>query len=395
MQGIHSSKSDDMVTYSLLQKMLVPVLRDIRNMITMTRCTMYLLLFGALFSTLPFASQATSRTATPAVLLDNAVLLQYHHVADDTPAITSTRPEVFAEHMAYLAAHYTVLPVPTIIESLQHGKPLPDKTIGITFDDGYENIYRIAHPILRQYNFPYTVFINPPSIGKSRGQLTWQQIAQMQQEGVTFANHTLDHLHLLNRLENESPEQWLTRVIANIEEAETELNQRIGYSLRYLAYPFGEFNTAIQRAVTDAGYVGFAQFSGGIASFSDFSALPRYPAGGRYASLRTLKTKMASLAFPVLTNNITDPVVTDTMPSDMVLTVDNSDFYLSQVSCFYQGERLVLTRQDNQVSMPLPEVFPVGRSRINCTAPSKQHKGRFYWYSQPFFRANATGKYPD
>ena len=340
-----------------------------------------------------FASYALSAKQEPR--LNNAVILQYHHVADDTPAITSTRPDVFAEHMAYLAEHYHVLPLKTIINALRTGTLLPDRTIGITFDDGYANIFEHAHPIMRQYNFPYTIFVNPPAIGRAGNQLTWKQIAIMGSQGADFANHTLDHVHLLDRLDDETEAEWLTRVLNNIERAEKQLTNQIGYSLKYLAYPFGEFNNALKDALVERGYVSFAQYSGGVAIFSDFGAIPRFPAGGRYANLKTLRTKMASLAFPVTNNTITDPVVTGNMPEMMVLTLDNSDFYMSMVSCFWQGERMETTRNRNVLTVPLPEQFPIGRSRINCTAPSKKHTGRFYWYSQPFFKARADGSFPD
>lgn len=326
---------------------------------------------------------------------NNAVILQYHHVADHTPAITSTRKDVFAQHMAYLAEHYNVLPLKEIIETLQAGKTLPNKAIAITFDDGYANILENAHPILRQYDFPYTVFVNPPAIGVAGNQLTWDEIAIMDSEGADFANHTLDHLHLLNRLDGESEDAWLNRVLNNIETAETQLKERVGYSLKYLAYPFGEYNNVLKKALTERGYVSFAQSSGGVASYSDFGAVPRFPAGGRYANLKTLKTKMASLAFPVLNNSIKDPVVVENMPDNMVLTLDNKDFYMSMVGCFYNGERVETTRKENQITIPLPDEFPSGRSRINCTAPSKKHTGRFYWFSQPFFKAREDGTFPD
>ena len=340
-----------------------------------------------------------STVAMQNLFADNAVILQYHHVAEDTPAITSTRPDIFAEHLAYIAEHFTVLPLTKVIDALRQGTKVPTNTLVITFDDGYENIYRIAHPLLQSYGFPYTVFVNPPAIGQSKKQLTWEQITQMQNEGVTFANHTLDHLHLLDRLPNENEADWLARIVKNITTAEAQLTEKIGYSLKYLAYPFGEFSTVVKNRLKALNYTAFAQHSGGISSFSDFGALPRFPAGGRYASLKTLKTKMHSLAFPVIENSITDPVVTPTMPETMLLSVDNTDFYTSQVGCFFQGDRLEVVRGNiagvANVTVKLPKEWPLGRSRINCTAPSKTQKGRFYWYSQPFFKARKDGTFID
>jgi len=229
----------------------------------------------------------------------------------------------------------------------------------------------------------------------------------MSQEGVTFANHTLEHQHLLNRqklksnnshnqyeaIENEA--QWLTRVLNDISQAEAILKGRLGYSLRYLAYPYGEFNRTLSDALNKLDYVGFAQHSGGISSQSDFSALPRYPAAGRYAKLATLKIKLNSLAMPVLESNISDPELSESTPNELRLTLDAKDFNLSNVNCFYQGELQPITINDDVLIIQLSDDIPVGRSRMNCTARSKSEKDRYYWLSQPFFKANQNGLYID
>ena len=67
-------------------------------------------------------------------LKDNLVILQYHHVATNTPTITSTPPDVFAEHLAYLHQHFNVVALPEAIDALRDGTGLPDKSVAITFD---------------------------------------------------------------------------------------------------------------------------------------------------------------------------------------------------------------------------------------------------------------------
>lgn len=340
-------------------------------------------------------------------LKDNLVILQYHHVATDTPMITSTPPDVFAEHLAYLYRHFNVVPLPDAINALRNGTGLPDKSVAITFDDGFDNILTNAHPLLRKYGFPYTIFINPALIGRASKQLTWEEVTQMSEEGVTFANHTMAHQHLLNRQKvivndthnetktTENETQWLSRVLEDITQAEAILEARLGYSLRYLAYPYGEFNRTLSEALRELDYVGFAQHSGGVSSQSDFTALPRYPAAGRYAKLATLKIKLNSLAMPVLDSNINDPELTSATPQQMRLSLDAKDFYLSSVNCFYQGKLQPKVINNEELIIELSKDMPIGRSRMNCTAPSKREKGRFYWLSQPFFKANQYGMYID
>lgn len=328
-----------------------------------------------------------------------AVILLYHHVATNTPRSTSVTPQEFAEHLAFIKANYVVFPLKDIVEAARHNKPLPDNALAITFDDGYDNIYENAHPLLQEYGFPYTVFINPSVIGVQSNQLTWDTVKTMHKDGVTFANHTLDHLHMLERHAGENNNQWLTRIWQNVEEAEKQITGHIGESLKYLAYPFGEYNEMLANKVKEQGYIGFGQHSGAVGPFSDLAAIPRFPAAGPYAKLSTLKTKMASFAMPVVSVSLSNPELTGAeLPGPFTVTLDENvakQLRLSQVTCYYQGDALPVETDANRFSFELSKALPVGRSRVNCTAPSSSMPGRYYWYSTPFFRADKNGKFPD
>lgn len=327
------------------------------------------------------------------------VILQYHHISSTTPAITSVSPETFKAHMQYLSENHSVIRLKDALEAIQEGRSLPANAISITFDDGYENILTNGHPILTDFNFPYTIFINPDSIGNLGGQLTWDQVKQMAPL-ADFANHTLDHLHLLQREPLETESQWLMRVMSNIEQAEKLLLQALGYSYRWLAYPYGEYNLSLQKAISEAGYIGFGQQSGAVAKHSEFSALPRFPAAGRYANLDTLKVKMASIAMPVVNHypqghqrKVGDVMTKFTLELKTSASNVNGDMNQSQMACFFHGERFVPSINNNEISITLNHTFKPGRVRINCTAPSKQFRGRFYWHSVAFFTPTKDGRF--
>ena len=323
---------------------------------------------------------------------DNVVILVYHHVSTKTPPLTSISPEQFAAHLAHINEHHVVLPLDEVVTSLKNNEQLPDKSIAITFDDGYRNILENAHPLLRQYNIPYTVFINPPEIGARRDQLNWAEVRTMSQEGVLFANHTMDHAHLLARLENETQQQWLERSLQNIRAAETMITEQIGYSLQYLAYPFGEFNFVLRDALLAEGYTGFAQHSGAMSSRGDFGAIPRFPAAGIYANLKTLKTKLNSLA-PIVVDAL-EPMQTLGSQPNVGLRLADGQSSASRFTCFYNNQVIEAVAVQEVLNFTLPEPLNAGRSRVNCTAPSGI-AGRFYWYSQPFFVADENGQYPN
>ena len=326
----------------------------------------------------------------------NAAILLYHHVSSSTPASTSISPEAFKSHMEYLDAHHTVVSLQDVVSAIQHNTTLPENAVAITFDDGYANILDNAHPILADLGFPYTVFINPDEIGVGPKQLTWEQVIAMHNDGVVFANHTLDHLHMLTGEQAMGERAWLEKVWQNVESAEKKIEDKLDISLKYLAYPFGEYNTALANKLKAEGYIGFGQHSGAVGPSSDMQALPRFPAAGPYANLATLKTKLNSLAMPVTQSSHKDPRMTArNLSSPISLTIDSDDVRLTQVNCFFGGDPIETSLEENVLTFTLDETLPIGRSRVNCTAPSNAQSGRYYWYSTPFFVADENGNYPD
>lgn len=323
------------------------------------------------------------------------VILQYHHVSSKTPVSTSVTTEVFKQHMALLAEQFNVIALDEAISKIQNKQPLPDKSVAITFDDGYTNILENAHPILSKYKFPYTVFINPAIIGESRVQLTWEQVESMQPL-ATFANHTLDHAHLLEKYGNENNEQWLKRVMRDINQSETILKEKLGYSKRWLAYPYGEYNLELKQALIDNNYIGFGQQSGAISAASDFGALPRFPAAGVYASIPSLTVKLNSLAMPVID---IDPAQVEFSADEKIngftITLQPDDVIMKRFACYFQGDKLKFQGNDNSITVKLTRTMQAGRIRVNCTAPSKQFNNRYYWFSHAMFTATHNGEYSD
>lgn len=115
-----------------------------------------------------------------------AVMLIYHHVASDTPRVTSVTAEELRGHLQYLKDNkFQVIGLNTLIQQLKQQQPIADNAVVITFDDSYENNFTTAHPILMEFGYPYTIFISPGSIDKGDGPLlSWQQVKQMSDDGV-------------------------------------------------------------------------------------------------------------------------------------------------------------------------------------------------------------------
>lgn len=329
------------------------------------------------------------------------VVLQYHHVSDDTPNSTSISVEQFALHMKHLKQNnFNVLPLPSILQQLKARKTLPEKTVAITFDDGYTNILENAAPILTQYNFPYTVFIAPKEISMGyKNLLSWAQIKQMSEDGVTIANHSLEHLHLNRALAQETPAQWQARIEQDITSAQQQIVEHTGQDHKLLAYPYGEYNTALKQLVEKMGFIGIGQHSGALSTDSDFSALPRFPASGRYASLKTLKVKLKSIAMPVTALANDNPQLDQHADNsaqykpELKVTLNNKDIYIQTLSCYILGEKVAPNWVDKKTfTITSPVALPSGRSRYNCTAQSRTKSG-YYWFSQPWLKRKQDGSW--
>jgi len=96
---------------------------------------------------------------------DHAVVLMYHRVLDDTEAGDTVHPgmnvtrEVFAKHLEYLSKNYCVVTLDQLHEWLLGRTDCPKTPCAITFDDGWEDNYRYAYPLLNKAGFPATIFL--------------------------------------------------------------------------------------------------------------------------------------------------------------------------------------------------------------------------------------------
>jgi peptidoglycan/xylan/chitin deacetylase (PgdA/CDA1 family) len=78
-----------------------------------------------------------------------------------------TDAELFRHHMQYLAAHFTVLPLPVAVDQLRRGA-LPRLAAVITFDDGYASNYTVARPILQGFGFSASFFVATGLLGNGQ-----------------------------------------------------------------------------------------------------------------------------------------------------------------------------------------------------------------------------------
>lgn len=201
---------------------------------------------------------------------DGIIVLNYHKI-DNVNISLSVRPEDFDKQMAYLKNNnYHVITPDDLYDNLEHDKELPENPVLITFDDGYEDNYKNAYPILKKYGFPATIFIVSSFIGVYPNYLTWDQCSEMKENGISMQSHTVTH-RSLTELTNEQLKDELVQ-------SKKTIDEKLHQDTKYFAYPTGTYNLYIAKMLKDAGYrAAFTVKYGAVEKSSNIYALERVP----------------------------------------------------------------------------------------------------------------------
>lgn len=318
---------------------------------------------------------------------NSAVVLMYHRFGEDRYPSTNIKIKQFEAQLELLKKEgCSVLPLSRLLTALDGGESLPPNSVVITIDDAYRSVYEIAYPRLREYGFPFTVFVATDSVDAgSPGYMTWNQMREMARGGASFANHGASHLSMIQRLQDESDSDRITRVVADVDKGLKRLLSELEPMLDVFAYPFGEFDHPIAHKLREMGYVCFGQHSGAVGPGSDRRALPRFAIAEAYSDLSEFRTKVRSLPMPVEDLTPWEPVVQEDRPG-IDVTIGETDARLTELACYVSGQGRVPVRWiegHKRFSVAPRAPLGSGRQRVNCTAPRSD--GRYLWFSHPWF----------
>ncbi|HYP20083.1 MAG TPA: polysaccharide deacetylase family protein [Chloroflexia bacterium] len=207
-------------------------------------------------------------------------ILSYHSL-DDLGTPLSVSPGLFAAQMSALSElGCRTFTMSQVAERLSSRRPFPSRAVAITFDDGFANFAEEGEPILRRYSFAATVYVITGMVGRAtqwtdRGRplpslpiLGWEQIERLHAQAVEIGAHSATHGFLT---------QYSSPALVNeLVTPRLLLEERLGTAVRSFAYPQGDYDDLVVRAVRDAGYTTATTVDQGRAGHnSDPLRLPR------------------------------------------------------------------------------------------------------------------------
>lgn len=178
-------------------------------------------------------------------------ILMYHSVSDQGGATSIPLPVFQAQMQAITTAGIKVISLDDFLAAQRGVLSLPERSVILTFDDGYLDFLQDAWPVIRAQGWPVIVYLPTQFIGDReiwqghatppRPLMSWEQIKKLAEQGVTFGAHSHSHPDL-STLE---PQDLLSELTISRDEIE----HHTGLAPAHFAPPYGYGNAAVQTAI--------------------------------------------------------------------------------------------------------------------------------------------------
>lgn len=201
-------------------------------------------------------------------------ILMYHHVVEegkDVNKITITTNR-FEEDMKYLKGKgYTTISFEELIDHKEGNRELPKKPIIITFDDGYDDNYKNAYPILKKDNMQATIFVIGSRIGISNynndtrySYFSWEQAKEMYESGIIEIQPHSYNLHhykegikhgqgVLSKIK-EGEKDYYDRLLEDTNKVVGLIKDNVGCDSYVYAYPYGKYEDVAENVLKDLNF---------------------------------------------------------------------------------------------------------------------------------------------
>ncbi|MFT4023763.1 MAG: polysaccharide deacetylase family protein [Flavihumibacter sp.] len=205
------------------------------------------------------AAVITPADAASIMALPQIPVLCYHQIRDYKPTDSKSArdyiipPADFKAQMKglYDSGYTTILPE-DLYAYLNGRKQLPAKPVMLTFDDGCDEQFDMAHDVLDPLKFKGAYFIMTVSVNRPN-YMKAEQIRQLAGEGHSIGLHTWDH-HNVKKYQGTD---WETQ----ISKPKGQLEKIVGKPVQFFAYPFGLWNAPAIPELKNRGLIAAFQLS--------------------------------------------------------------------------------------------------------------------------------------
>ena len=136
-------------------------------------------------------------------------------------------------------------------------KEIHDPSVIITLDDGWRSSYRLAWPVLKEFGYPFTIYLYKNYVGGGGRALTVDMIKEMVADGVEIGSHTVSHplrKSVFATPGKRTPEEFAEYLREELHESKLFLERTFGVPVRTFAYPGGMYNDEIVQLCEQYGY---------------------------------------------------------------------------------------------------------------------------------------------
>lgn len=173
------------------------------------------------------------------------VILGYHDFSSTKePTQMLIKTSSFRQQMqAIKDSNLKVISMEDFIAWKKGKKKIEDKSVVITIDDGWKTVYTEAYPVLKEFGYPFTVFLYTDYVDGGGAALTTPMIKEMQKNGCTVGSHSISHPYPSKvKKEKAKGEKSFTNYLqGELGESRKELREKFGTSVNSYAYPGGHF----------------------------------------------------------------------------------------------------------------------------------------------------------
>lgn len=179
-------------------------------------------------------------------------ILMYHRIHSAPEAAQrrlTVHPANFARQMKWLKRHgYRAITQRELYDALFHRRPLGPKPVLITFDDGYSDVFHHARPVLSRLGMPATAYvISGRTNHGDRVFLTWRRLRMLERAGIEIGSHSVTHTGLTSLSDRDA--------LRELVHSRRAFERGLGHPVPWIAYPFGDYDSRIERLARRAGYV--------------------------------------------------------------------------------------------------------------------------------------------